>query len=73
MKAISMKVPASLRIAKAARNAAATVSTHAIGLSLTFGASSFLGSALDAHSFASIAGLLSICSLYFMGEKGGER
>ena len=49
------------------------ICAHAIGLSLTFGAASFLGSALDAHSFASIAGLLSICSLYLMSKKGGRR
>ena len=64
MKAIQLKAPASLGIAMIAKSVAKTVSNNAMGLAVTFGTASFIGSALDAYTFASATALLAICSIY---------
>lgn len=73
MKAIQLKAPASLGIAMIAKRVAKTVSNHAMGLAVTFGAASFIGSALDAIPLASVTALLMVGSLYSLNAKeGGE-
>ena len=71
MKAIQLKAPASLGIAMIAKSVAKTVSNNAIGLAITFGAASFIGSLLDAIPFASITALLMVGSLYSLNAKKG--
>lgn len=71
MKAIQLKAPASLGIAMIAKSVAKTVSNNAMGLAVTFGTASFIGTALDACTFASITALLMVGSLYSLNAKKG--
>ena len=71
MKAIQLKAPASLGIAMNAKSVAKTVSNNAMGLAVTFGTASFIGSLLDAIPFASISALLMVGSLYPLNAKKG--
>ena len=71
MKAIQLKAPASLGIAMIAKSVAKTVSNNAMGLAVTFGTASFIGSLLDAIPFASISALLMVGSLYSLNAKKG--
>ena len=68
MKAISMKAPASLSIAKVAQKMAATVSNHAEALAVISGAASFIGTLTGKDLFAGVMAMIFLGMLWIINR-----
>ena len=76
MKAISVKVPASLRIAKIARNAAmclSSLSSHRTELGITGAAAAYLGCIISADMMIYAGAVMALLSVKPSEKKGGRK
>ena len=76
MKAISAKVPASLRIAKIAHEMAmclSSLSSHRIGLGITGAAAAYIGCVISADLMMYAGAVIALLSVRPSEKKGGRK
>ncbi|MBD5288194.1 MAG: hypothetical protein HDS28_03865 [Bacteroides sp.] len=73
MKAISAKVPASLRIAKIAHEMAMCLSHHRIELGITGAAAAYIGCIISADLMMYAGAVLALLSVKPIEKKGGRK